>query len=127
MEGVIKLNNKIESFKSMMRSIYAYGELTKEDNYLKPYKKELGSIMFDSIYEQHSEYLNNYFKRVTNVYTDSEGCTYNELVQIKPTPDEIQLEMDLHNNDEVGVNNQWTYADAEYHLLLSDKYHKHNG
>jgi hypothetical protein len=40
-----------------------------------------------------------------------------------PSKDEIIQEMNLHNADEVGIDNQWTYADAEYHLLLSDKYH----
>jgi len=41
-----------------------------------------------------------------------------------PTKDEIKQEMELHNADEVGINDQWTLEDAEYHLLLSDKYHK---
>jgi hypothetical protein len=41
-----------------------------------------------------------------------------------PTKDEIQEEMELHNADEAGIDNQWTLEDAEYHLLLSDKYHK---
>ena len=40
-----------------------------------------------------------------------------------PTKDEIQQEMELHNADEEGIDNQWTLEDAEYHLLLSDKYH----
>ena len=41
-----------------------------------------------------------------------------------PTKEEILEEMELHNNDEVGIDNQWTYADAEYYLRLSDKYYK---
>ena len=41
-----------------------------------------------------------------------------------PTKEEIIEEMELHNADEAGIDNQWTYEDAEYHLLLSDKYHK---
>lgn len=40
-----------------------------------------------------------------------------------PTKSEILEEMELHNNDEVGIDNQWTYEDAEYYLLLSDKYY----
>ncbi len=46
----------------------------------------------------------------------------------KQTPDkeEIQQEMELHNADEVGINNQWTFEDAEYHLLLSDEYNHKN-
>ena len=39
-----------------------------------------------------------------------------------PTKEEIIEEMELHNSDEVGINNQWTFEDAEYHLILSDKY-----
>lgn len=41
-----------------------------------------------------------------------------------PSKEEIQQEMELHNSDEVGIDNPWTFEDAEYHLLLSDKYHK---
>jgi len=43
----------------------------------------------------------------------------------KPTKEEIREEMKLHNADEVGQgDNAWTLEDAEYHLLLSDKYYK---
>jgi hypothetical protein len=44
-----------------------------------------------------------------------------------PSKEEITQEMELHNADEVGIDNQWTFDDAEYHLLLSDKYHQPNG
>lgn len=40
-----------------------------------------------------------------------------------PSKEEIQEEMELHNQDEAGIDNQWTLEDAEYHLLLSDKYY----
>lgn len=40
-----------------------------------------------------------------------------------PSREEILQEMELHNNDEVGIDNQWSYEDAEYHLMLSDKYY----
>ncbi len=43
----------------------------------------------------------------------------------KPTKEEIRTEMELHNADEVGqLCGQWTLEDAEYALLLSDKYYK---
>lgn len=43
----------------------------------------------------------------------------------KPTKEEIREEMELHNADEVGqLYGKWTLEDAEYHLLLSDKYYK---
>lgn len=40
-----------------------------------------------------------------------------------PSREEILQEMELHNNDEVGIDNQWSYEDTEYHLMLSDKYY----
>ena len=43
-----------------------------------------------------------------------------------PTRDEIIEEMNLYNNDEVGLENPITYEEAEYNLLLSDKYHIKN-
>jgi hypothetical protein len=42
----------------------------------------------------------------------------------KPSKEEIIEEMNLHNADEAGVDNQWTFEDAKYYLLLSDKYHQ---
>ena len=44
----------------------------------------------------------------------------------EPTKEEIREYKDLHNNDEVGVGNQWTMEEAEYHLLLDDKYYYNN-
>ena len=43
-----------------------------------------------------------------------------------PTPEEIKEYMEAHNADEVGGNDKWDYEEAEYHLLLSDKYHISN-
>ncbi len=43
-----------------------------------------------------------------------------------PSQEEIREYMELHNADEVGIDDQWTLEDAEYHLLLSDKYHYAN-
>jgi hypothetical protein len=44
-----------------------------------------------------------------------------------PTKQEILNEMELYNNDEVGLNNKWTFEETEYYLLLSDKYYKKGG
>lgn len=41
----------------------------------------------------------------------------------KPTKESILEEMELYNNDEIGINNTIDYDEAEYNLLLSDKYH----
>lgn len=67
----------------------------------------------------------------TNEYVSLEDSNFKELCEellelnsSMPSKEEILQEMELHNADEVGINNQWTFEDAEYHLLLSDKYHK---
>ena len=49
--------------------------------------------------------------------------SYTTLIGITLSKQEIIQEMELHNADEVGIDNQWTFEEAEYHLLLSDKYY----
>ncbi len=42
----------------------------------------------------------------------------------EPSDDEVREYMIAHNNDEVGQgDNAWTFEEAKYHLLLSDKYY----
>lgn len=48
------------------------------------------------------------------------------MVEKLPTEEEIREYQKLHNEDEVGQDNQWSFEDAEYHLLLSDKYYYYN-
>ena len=62
--------------------------------------------------------------KIFNFYECGECGQQNHKEKTEPTKDEIQQEMELHNADEVGIDNQWTLEDAEYHLLLSDKYYK---
>lgn len=38
-----------------------------------------------------------------------------------PTKKEIIEYMELHNDDEVGIDNQWTFEEAEYFLLLDEE------
>ena len=45
---------------------------------------------------------------------------------ITPTKKEIREYMEAYNNDEASEGNKWTMEDAEYHLLLSDKYYYQN-
>lgn len=45
---------------------------------------------------------------------------------MRPTKAEIREYRDLHNADEVGLNDRWTLRDAEYWLLLDDKYYYWN-
>ena len=40
-----------------------------------------------------------------------------------PTKEEIIEYMNLHNEDEVGQIEKWSFEEAEYHLLLSDEYY----
>lgn len=42
---------------------------------------------------------------------------------IKPSREEIREYMELHNGDEVGIGNEWSMEEAEYYLLLEDKYY----
>lgn len=41
----------------------------------------------------------------------------------RPNQEEIKEYMELHNGDEVGLNDKWSLEDAEHYLLLSDKYY----
>jgi len=40
-----------------------------------------------------------------------------------PDKEEVLAYMILHNGDEAGIDNQWDIEDAEYYLLLDDKYY----
>ena len=45
------------------------------------------------------------------------------MTKYTPSKEEIKEYMLSHNKDEAGENNQWTMEDAEYFLLLDDKYY----
>jgi len=70
---------KIESMKSMMKSIFCYGTLRKDDEYLDSSRKELSVTDFDKVYDEYSKYLSDTFTVNAGTYTDHEGCTYNSL------------------------------------------------
>jgi hypothetical protein len=42
---------------------------------------------------------------------------------MKPTTQQIIDYMELHNADEVGINNQWDFEDAEYFLQFEDEFY----
>jgi len=75
-------NSFSENMKSMMKSIFSYGVLTKDNRYLDSYRKELTSDEFDKVFDEYSKYLTENFRVVYNTYTDHEGCTYNSLEKI---------------------------------------------
>ena len=68
--------------KSMMISCFSYGSIDKGsyyyNQYIEPYWKELGTKVFEEVYNEQKEFLKNCTVDV-NVYTDSEGCTYNSI------------------------------------------------
>lgn len=87
-----------------------------------------------SEYKNDDDKLEHIFGTFLGFYLQNEGYDamelhhavchemYIECEPLKPSNKEIQEYMELHNEDEVGIDNQWTFEDAEYYLLLSDKY-----
>lgn len=80
-------NNKtdeIANLISMIESCFTYGGIEENSynykRYILPYAEILGKKTFNKIYKQQEERLQGY-KVISNVYTDSEGCTYNSLVK----------------------------------------------
>lgn len=111
--------------------------------------EDVGGSIQKSDYSKEIHDLNTYNKMKNKVcgmyaYLESleEGCNKDQLLEvwgiskiieprdfqatllldIEPSKEEIIEYMTLHNSDEAGIDNQWTFEDAEYHLLLSDKY-----
>ena len=71
----------IERMKSMMRSGFAYDSLSKDNSYIVEYKEKLGVELFNEVYDEHEKYLNDTFTVERNVGSDSEGNSYNSLVE----------------------------------------------
>lgn len=70
----------VENMKDMMKSLYTYnyGEVDKKDKYLLDYQEKLGKSLFDKTYNEELKRLQEY-EVESNVFTDSEGLTYNSL------------------------------------------------
>lgn len=77
-------NETAQAFWEMMKSCYTYGGTEKSTynyhRYILPYKTKLGAGLFKYLYSNYSKELSQY-KIKTNVYTDSEGLTYNTLTK----------------------------------------------
>ena len=71
----------IESLMQMMDSCYAYEGLDKNDRYILPYKERLGEELFNEVFDNYSDYLKQNYTIERNVYTDSDGLTYNSLIK----------------------------------------------
>jgi hypothetical protein len=78
-QAVIK--NEVDRMKSMMKSLYAYGGLDKDNSFLEKYKESLGRRMFNQVFNRYSKELINDYDVEYNVHTDSEGLSYNSLVK----------------------------------------------
>lgn len=78
---------KIEMFKRIISSCFTYGGADKGSynykRYLVIYESILGTELFNEIYDTYLTHLKENFTITENVYTDSEGCTYNELTPKK--------------------------------------------
>jgi glutaminase len=79
----IIMKEEIHYMKEMMKSCYAYNSLNKTNMYLTSYKHTLGEEVFNEVYDSYKKYLEENYKVVKNVGTDSDGLTYNSLVKIK--------------------------------------------
>lgn len=83
----------------------------EEDVKVKQYQEDLDNC--DVCFSLATSYL----EEQNLIYQSNKGNWF-----LYPSKEEIEEEMNLHNEDEVGIDNQWSFEDAEYHLLLSDKY-----
>jgi hypothetical protein len=70
----------------MIRSCFTYGGAEKSSynykRFISKYESELGN--FEEIYTKELEFLNKNATVEINVYTDSEGLTYNRLIIKQP-------------------------------------------
>lgn len=83
MASVVKrVKYRITRLKGMIKSCYAYDSLHPDNPYLKEYREELGTIIYNAVYEEQVKYLTENFTIERGTYTDSEGCTYNRLEPI---------------------------------------------
>lgn len=81
------MEEKIESLKRMINSCFTYGRVDRDswhfEKYISPYIEVLGVELFDNVYEEYINYLAENFEVQHNVYTDHEGCSYNNLIRKK--------------------------------------------
>ena len=71
-----------KALKEMIDSCFTYGGADRTnynfERYILPYKDKVKD--FNRIYESHLQNLKDNFEIEQNVYTDSEGLSYNSLV-----------------------------------------------
>ena len=89
-------------------------EDVKIKQYQEAYTDEVGCYNADACFSLATSYL----EEQKLIYQSNKGNWF-----LYPSKEEIEEEMNSHNEDEVGIDNQWSFEDAEYHLLLSDKFY----
>ena len=69
--------------RSMIMSclIYGNGRDYFMNKYAQKYASELGQERVEEIWEDQENYFKNHCRVNYNVYTDSEGCTYNSVTE----------------------------------------------
>ncbi len=74
----------IKNLKEMINSCFTYGGAGVDSynykTYILKYKDNLGEDVFTQVYNEHLQYLTDNATVQTNVYTDCEGLSYNNLV-----------------------------------------------
>jgi len=77
----------------------------------------------DTVEDINNDELMIVIQHIFNGIDFSDFDIYDHMIPYdEPDEEEITEYMELHNADESGEDSQWTYEDAEYHLLLSDEY-----
>lgn len=85
--GYLKVDddmNKEFSLKRMLTSAFAYGGIDETSHsykkYILPHKEILGEKLFTEIENEMLEHFSK-CSVLCSVYTDSEGCTYNQIIE----------------------------------------------
>lgn len=76
---------QVEALERMIKSCFTYGGVDKDSynfqKYILPHKHTMDERLFNLIYTQTKTELENEYTVKKNVYTDSEGLTYNTLIK----------------------------------------------
>jgi hypothetical protein len=79
------MRTEITALKEMIESCYTYGGADRNsynfDKYIKQYESGIGKEMFEKTYTEHLSLLKAKYTIQSNVYTDSDGLSYNSLIK----------------------------------------------
>jgi hypothetical protein len=95
------LSEEIDNMKGMMVSLFTYGGLDKDNNFLYPYKENLGERTFNKIYDSYSKELESQFEVDRDVYTDQEGLSYSSLKRKFEDGGEMMAKGGIYSSDDV--------------------------